>query len=60
MHTFRVYTVICNILHIDVQKTTTSLLYKELLNLRDSYLVFTGDFNFNHSNFLTLNSVPTV
>ena len=32
---------------------TISLLY-ELVNLRDSYLVFSGDFNFNHSDFLTL------
>ena len=37
----------------DVQKTMISLLY-ELINLRDSYLVFSGDFNFNQSDFLAL------
>ena len=37
----------------DVRKTTISLLY-ELIRLRDNYLVFSGDFNFNHSDFLTL------
>jgi len=37
----------------DVQKTTISLLF-ELIRLRDNFLVFSGDFNFNHSDFLTL------
>jgi len=37
----------------DVQKTTISLLF-ELIRLRDNYFVFSGDFNFNHSDFLTL------
>ena len=32
-----------------------SLLYK-MINLRDNYLVFSGDFNFNHSDFLTLSN----
>jgi len=33
----------------------------ELINLSDNYLVFSGDINFNYSNFLTLiNYVPTV
>jgi len=33
----------------------------ELINLRDIYLVFSGDFNFNHSAVLTLiNYVSTV
>jgi len=36
-----------------VQKTTISLLCK-LINLRDNYLVFSGDFNFNHPDFLAL------
>ena len=39
--------------HSDVRKTTISLLFK-LLRPRDNYLVFSGDFNFNHSDFLTL------
>ena len=44
----------------DVQKTTISLSY-ELKNLRDSHLVFSGDFNLNHSDILTLiNYVSTV
>jgi len=37
----------------DVRKTTISLLF-ELIRLRDNYLVFSGDFNFNHSDVLTL------
>jgi len=37
----------------DVQKTSISLLF-ELIRLRDNYLVFSRDFNFNHSDFLTL------
>jgi len=36
-----------------VQKNMISLLY-ELINLRDKYLLFSSDFNFNHSDILTL------
>jgi len=39
----------------DVQKTTISLLF-ELTRLRDNYLVFSCDYNFNHSYFLTLSN----
>ena len=38
---------------LHVQETTISLLY-ELINLRVNYIVFSGDFNFNHSDILTL------
>ena len=40
------------IIDSDVQKTMISLLF-ELIRLRENYLVFSGDFNFNHSDFLT-------
>jgi len=41
------------------KRTTTSLLY-ELIDLRDNYLVFSGDFSFNHSDFLApINCVST-
>jgi len=33
----------------------TSLLF-QLIRLRDNYLVLSGDFNINHSDFLTLNN----
>jgi len=35
------------------KRLTISLLY-EVINLTDNYLVFSDDFNFNHSDFLTL------
>ena len=46
--------ILLNVIVIDsdVQKTMISLLF-ELIRLRENYLVFAGDFNFNHSDFLT-------
>jgi len=35
----------------DVQKSMISLLF-ELIRLGDNYIVFSGDFNFNHSGIM--------
>ena len=55
--------ILLNVIIIDFlvfKKTTISLLY-ELINLRDNYLMFSGDFNLSNSDFLTvINYMSTV
>jgi len=48
------YIIICHHRRLSgFQKNVISLLY-ELINLGHNYLVFSDNFNFNHSDFLTL------